>query len=97
MSIRTCAWPDCPSRFPTAQGPSVKGWQVFISPEARVLLCPFHSEQPHTPFVVRVTSRGGSTAFGCACKDWCSGRVESLVAGLREWQTHVRLTVETSG
>jgi hypothetical protein len=96
MSIRTCAWPDCPSRFPTAQGPSTGGWKVFASPAAKILLCPFHSEMDHGPTVVRLTPQyNGPARFSCTCGDWSGPLVDSMIVGLREWQGHVRVLKET--
>jgi hypothetical protein len=89
MTLRSCAWPDCPARFSVEHGPSADGWKVFASSVAKVLLCPFHSQNGHGPLVKRAREKGRRVVFGCICESWKSIALESLVVGLREWQGHV--------
>lgn len=90
MSIRTCAWPECQSRFPTDQGPTTDGWKIFSSPSARVMLCPFHSDAEHAPHVSRLRPETFPVRFCCSCREWQGVLVDSMVSGLMAWQAHVR-------
>jgi hypothetical protein len=97
MSIRSCAWPECPARFAIDQGPSSDGWRVFASSVAKVLLCPFHSQNGHGPLAKRAQERSRRVVFACACDAWVTPPLDSLAAGLREWQDHVRACLEDEG
>lgn len=93
MSVRTCVWPDCPSRFPIDQGPSTQGWRLI----QHFVFCPFHSEPEHAPAVLHRTSRGRAAKFGCLCLDWESRLVQNTLQGVQEWQAHVRVALRGAG
>lgn len=66
---------------------------MFGSPAARVLLCPFHSDGSHVPAVAVLTKSGTPARMSCSCDRWVGSLVESVLAGVREWQRHVLMTL----
>lgn len=92
MSVRYCIWPDCPARFPIAQGPIAPGWWLARTGGIPIALCGFHSRYRHVPLLFRHGTRLSRMICSCQGLDI---NVDSWAEALRRWRHHIRAHPDT--
>lgn len=85
LHVQVCDRPGCLSRHSRVGGPATPGWKVF-GVGAKVILCPFHSDDEHLPRITPV--RENRTLPACTC-GWAGEAKKTSMTAVMEWQDHI--------